>query len=330
MRSQLPICPFLLLLLFTPGAVAQDAGKAADPPAQSEAPKPNPSRIRVGGNAMQASLVHQVQPVYPQIAKAARISGTVVLHAIVAKDGTITHLEYVSGHPLLMKAAMDAVSQWVYKPTLMNGDPVEVDTTINVVFQLAGASNQESQPSSIDPQFKADLERMIELSQMKDRLPQLIGALFDGMTPTLRQSLPPTQQREKILEDYKHRLANLLTGDEFTAELVVTYAKYLTHDDVKGIIQFYGTPAGQHLLEVTPKMATEFMGIGQRMAARHIPDIIRQLCKDYPELQGDAKFCPSDPAEKRSLLLHPQLPFAPIVQKSPSFLDILTLLYGPS
>jgi TonB family protein len=263
----------------------------------------------------QAALIHKVQPVYPESAKAAHISGTVVLHAIIAKGGTIQHLDYVSGPQELMKAAMDAVSQWAYKPTKLNGEPVEVDTTINVVFQLEGDANQESQPPSIDPQLKADLVHMIELSHMKDRLPQIVSVLFDGMTPTLRQSLPPTQQREKILEDYKQKLSSLLTGDEFADELVNTYAKYLTDDDVKGIIQFYSTPAGQHLLEVTPKMAGEFMGIGQRLAARHLPDIIRQLCKEYPELQGDAKFCPSDPSEKRSLLLHPQLPFAPVAFK---------------
>jgi hypothetical protein len=311
MRSQLPICAFLCFLLCAPRAVAQDAGKPADPPVPSEVPKPMPSKIRVGANVMEASLIHQVQPVYPQIAKAAHISGTVVLHAIVAKDGTIQHLDFVSGPPLLMKSAMDAVGQWVYKPTLLNGDPVEVDTTISVIFQLGGTPRQESQTPPIDPQLKADLQRMVELSHMKDRLPQMMNAIFESLTPALRQSLPPTQQREKILEDYKQKLSNLLTGDEFTDELVVTYAKYLTDEDVQGIIQFYGTPAGQHLLEVTPKMATEFMGIGQRLAARHIPDIIRQLCKEYPELQGDAKFCPSDPSEKRSLLLHPQLPLVP-------------------
>ena len=64
------------------------------------------------------------------------MSGTVVLHAIIAKDGTIQELQYVSGPPLLMKAAMDAVKEWRYKPTMLNGDPVEVDTTIDVVFTL--------------------------------------------------------------------------------------------------------------------------------------------------------------------------------------------------
>ena len=315
MRVHFPTSGLFIFLLIAPATCAQQSDTLGGVPSQAPPSKSFPTRIRIGGNVAQAALIHKVQPVYPESAKAAHISGTVVLHAIIAKGGTIQHLDYVSGPQELMKAAMDAVSQWAYKPTKLNGEPVEVDTTINVVFQLEGDANQESQPPSIDPQLKADLVHMIELSHMKDRLPQIVSVLFDGMTPTLRQSLPPTQQREKILEDYKQKLSSLLTGDEFADELVNTYAKYLTDDDVKGIIQFYSTPAGQHLLEVTPKMAGEFMGIGQRLAARHLPDIIRQLCKEYPELQGDAKFCPSDPSEKRSLLLHPQLPFAPVAFK---------------
>jgi len=77
-------------------------------------------------------------PVYPPIAKTAHISGTVVLHAVIAKDGSVEDLQYVSGPPLLMKSAMDAVKQWRYQPTQLNGDPVEVDTTISVVFTLGG------------------------------------------------------------------------------------------------------------------------------------------------------------------------------------------------
>lgn len=110
------------------------SGVIAPPP-----PKPvAPARIRVGGNVQSAMLVRQVQPIYPQIARTAHISGTVVLHAIIAKDGTIQELQYVSGPPLLMRAAMDAVREWRYKPTLLNGEPVEVDTTISVVFTLGG------------------------------------------------------------------------------------------------------------------------------------------------------------------------------------------------
>jgi protein TonB len=84
----------------------------------------------------QGSLVSQVPPVYPAVARAARIQGTVVLSAVIAKDGTVENLSLLSGHPLLVPAAMDAVKQWRYRPYTLNGQPVEVMTQIHVNFQL--------------------------------------------------------------------------------------------------------------------------------------------------------------------------------------------------
>ncbi len=80
----------------------------------------------------------QDHPQYPAIAKAARIQGTVVLQATISKTGTIEGLQVLSGPPMLQQAAMDAVRSWRYKPYLLNGEPVEVGTTINVVFSLGG------------------------------------------------------------------------------------------------------------------------------------------------------------------------------------------------
>ena len=101
-------------------------------------PKPAPpGSIRVGGNVQQAKLTSQVTPVYPALAKQARISGVVHLNALIAKDGTIKDLSVISGHPLLIQAAIDAVRQWTYAQTLLNGDPVEVVTQIDVNFTLS-------------------------------------------------------------------------------------------------------------------------------------------------------------------------------------------------
>jgi protein TonB len=100
-------------------------------------PKPKlAGPLKVGGNVQAARIVNRVQPVYPPLARQTRISGTVRLHAIIGKDGTIQSLEVLSGHPLLQQAALDAVRQWRYQPTLLNGDPVDVDTTIDVIFSL--------------------------------------------------------------------------------------------------------------------------------------------------------------------------------------------------
>lgn len=93
-------------------------------------------RIRQGGNVQAARLINRVQPTYPPLARQARIQGTVRLHAIIAKDGTVQQLEVLSGHPLLVQSALDAVRQWRYQPTLLNNEPVEVDTTIDVIFSL--------------------------------------------------------------------------------------------------------------------------------------------------------------------------------------------------
>jgi periplasmic protein TonB len=117
------------------GGILGGIGNGPPPPPPKAA---TPQRIRIGGNVQQAKIARMVQPIYPAIAKTAHIQGTVVLHAIIAKDGTVQELQYISGPPLLMKSAMDAVRQWRYQPTLLNGEPVEVDTTISVIFTLGG------------------------------------------------------------------------------------------------------------------------------------------------------------------------------------------------
>lgn len=106
------------------------------PPPKKEEPKVV-QRLRIGGAVQQAKLVRQPRPVYPPLAKQARISGTVKLSAIISKDGTIQHLEVISGHPLLVPSALEAVKQWVYQPTQLNGEPVEVITQIDVNFTLS-------------------------------------------------------------------------------------------------------------------------------------------------------------------------------------------------
>jgi protein TonB len=116
------------------GGIIGGVGGGAPPPP----PKETPKRIPVGGNVQKASLIHQVLPAYPPLARQARMQGTVRLHAIIAKDGTIQQLEVISGPALLQQAALDAVRQWRYRPTLLNTEAVEVDTTIDVVFSLGG------------------------------------------------------------------------------------------------------------------------------------------------------------------------------------------------
>jgi periplasmic protein TonB len=105
-------------------------------------PKPNtaveasvPKRIRTSSLEL-ARLVHRVEPVYPPIAKLAHVSGTVELTAVVGTDGRIRELKALSGNPLLIRAAIDAVSQWIYAPPILNGERVEVIAPVTVNFRL--------------------------------------------------------------------------------------------------------------------------------------------------------------------------------------------------
>jgi periplasmic protein TonB len=122
-----------------PGGAADGSigGILGGTPGLAPPPPPKPTEPeRIGGNVMAARIINKVTPAYPQIARMAHVSGTVVLHAIIAEDGTIQQLSVISGPALLRQAALDAVRQWRYQPTTLNGQAVKVDTTVDVVFDL--------------------------------------------------------------------------------------------------------------------------------------------------------------------------------------------------
>ena len=97
-----------------------------------------PQRVRVSSGVSSGLLIRRVNPTYPPLARQARIQGVVILQARISKDGSIENLQLISGHPMLAPAAIEAVKQWKYKPYLLNGEPVEVDTQVQVNFTLAG------------------------------------------------------------------------------------------------------------------------------------------------------------------------------------------------
>jgi protein TonB len=99
-------------------------------------PRLNVQRVRVSSGVAQGLLIRQVNPVYPPLAKTARVEGRVILQATIGKDGTVENLHLISGHPMLAPAAIDAVRQWRYKPYYLNSEPIEVETTITVNFTL--------------------------------------------------------------------------------------------------------------------------------------------------------------------------------------------------
>jgi len=108
-------------------------------PAASDKPKPverTSEPLHVSGGVQAAKILRRVVPIYPELARRARISGTVHLIGVIGRDGTIQNLRAASGHPLLVNAAIEAVRQWLYQPTLLSGEPVEVIAPIEVNFSL--------------------------------------------------------------------------------------------------------------------------------------------------------------------------------------------------
>jgi len=118
-----------------PGGVINSVGTGVQPVMPAAPAVEHPVYV---SHMSEGDLVHKVLPTYPPLARSARIQGTVVLQAIISKQGTIENLRLLSGHPMLAPAAIEAVRQWRYRPYILNGDPVEVDTQVTVNFSLGG------------------------------------------------------------------------------------------------------------------------------------------------------------------------------------------------
>lgn len=355
---RLPIIAMCLFVLLPTSAVSQDQNANQGSPGQSSAPSRKPLRIRIGGDVMQAKLVKEVDPRYPQEAEDANVTGTVVLHAIIGTNGKIQDLKLMTGPPMLIQPAMNAVRQWEYAPVLLNGEPVEVETVISVRFCMecgatppsssgasespsgstsssssssaktagvestqAGAaqtpaasgcfSAQETQagsPSSsgaIDPQLKSDLDELLAVMHYEEKATAGMNAMIPSVRKQLEDAFPPTPNKEKILDRFFEELTDLAKTDEFKGAIENVYAKYLTDDDVKAMIAFYKTPAGQHYNDFGSKIILESEQVGEAMGRAHALDIMKDLCKEYPELQGEAAFCPASTKKESSLVAPP-------------------------
>jgi TonB family protein len=199
-------------------------------------------------------------PVYPVVAKQAHVSGTVVLHCIIGKDGSVQALEYVSGPPLLMKSAMDAVRQWTYQPTLLNGEAVEVDTTVSVVFTLSGNTSNSTTDHTEPPPPPSAPAGQQERGAAKQSLPASSGAMpleervpesgsvtdnvytnrFYGFTYEFPKgwSVPGEATKKYVAEMGKA----LSTGDDPTKKAMAEVAEKRMHQLLQAFEHPFGTP----------------------------------------------------------------------------------------
>jgi periplasmic protein TonB len=136
-QSEAPAAPEVGLSEWPEGVYeGQGLTTGSAPPLPPPAKTPPRRAVRIGGGVSEANVIHRVQPLYPPLARTTRVEGTVEFTATISKGGTIENLQLVRGHPLLVNAAREAILQWRYRPTLLNGEPVEVITDIIVKFTL--------------------------------------------------------------------------------------------------------------------------------------------------------------------------------------------------
>ena len=122
---------------------AESSSAAVSEQAALKAKSPVAERVRVSQGVTQGLIINKVNPVYPDVARTSRVQGQVVLRGVIGKDGSVENLQVISGHPMLTQAALDAVKQWKYRPYILQGRPVEVETQVTVIFQLVGTQQPD-------------------------------------------------------------------------------------------------------------------------------------------------------------------------------------------
>lgn len=278
MRKTLRIIPAVVLAasyLAIPGT-AQQTNTA--PAAGASAPK----KIVISAGVAAGARTGGDAPQYPAIAKAARVQGTVELQATIGTTGAIENLRVISGPPMLQSAAMDAVRTWTYKPYLLNGSPVEVETQVNVVFSLpdsesagVGASgrggSQTDQivggklPSGTTPADFAPPEHPITSDQVQE-LMDLTGMtalqreMIQQLMPAVRQAMPPY-----IPDDVFGDFQNRILGGDMQALIVKAYQNHVSTEDAAAMIEFYKTPAGHHAILMMPVLMKELQQDGAQL-----------------------------------------------------------------
>jgi TonB family protein len=254
-------------------------------------------RMKMAGDGTVQNIIHKVPPEYPADALAAKIGGTVVFAALVATDGSVKQVQVVSGPVKLIDAATKAVKQWKYAPWTFNGKPADVETTISVIF------NPEDPTGAgiIYPQLKADILHMYYAMVGFEGAETRFDEEFSRAKREVVAAIPSSNEnREEILEAYNRGYFTTIRLPAFTDGIVAIYAKHFTDDEIKAIDQFFQTPAGRHFALESVQVNFESKALGRKFATDHIPGVLAELCKEFPELQRDASLCRSSSSSSDS------------------------------
>ena len=275
--SLLSVCAIRLQAVQTSEGIPQQEN-AEGGQAQSATPRP----IRVPGGEQAAKLISKVEPKYPPLAKMARIQGSVQLEVVISRGGAIKDLKVISGHPLLVKAALDAVQRWRYQPTLVHGEPGEVITDIQVFFLLE-RSPVSAEPQ-IDPAKEGDIRRILELTGTEKTYSSIAPQLGKTLGEALEKKLPPGGRSRQIVETFVQKYTQRMLS-ETVSLLIQFYDKNFTHEEIKGLVQFYRSPLGRKMIQASSQLVQDIMRSSEQFGAQLTMEILSEMEKDYPELK---------------------------------------------
>lgn len=288
MRRTIVVC--CALALGWPAA-AQETATPAQPDSSTQQSSVSPGKVTLSSGLAAGMRTGGDMPHYPAIAKAAHVQGTVVLQATISTQGTVENLHVISGPPMLQAAAMDAVKTWTYKPYLLNGQPVEVETQVNVIFSLpppGGAAPeapaaQSSQPIQVmggvlppgttmddlkPPAHPITAEQAQELMELTGMI-AMQRKMIDGLMPTLRQSMPPYMP-DDVLTDFENRLV----GGDMQALIVSAYQRHFSSEDADAMIAFYKTPVGRRAILMMPVLMKELQEGGAQLGQETMQKVL--------------------------------------------------------
>lgn len=239
---------------------------------------PMPKKVNVSAAVVAGNRIGGNMPEYPAIAKAAKIQGTVVLQATIGKEGTIENLRVISGPPMLQAAATDAVRTWTYKPYLLNGQPVEVETQVNVVFSLPEAAEPAAAggagamaAGAVPPEHPITVDQVHEMMRLTGSS-DIAKQMLDGMMPVLKQNMPPYMP-DDVLDDFEK---TLVYGGVFDRMVVQAYQAHFSTEDAAVTIEFYKTPAGQRILAAMPLILKDTQAAGEQAGEQTMMEVLER------------------------------------------------------
>ncbi len=281
---------------------AQVTGPIAGPQENSA----RPMRIRVAANVPRVTA--QTAPVYPQTAIDQRVEGNVVLHVIIGTDGTVKESSAMSGPPLLVQSAIEGVRQWQYQPVLLNGIPIEQDTTVTLNYELGppptvmvnnkplsafsqeeSALRRQQRPAlpAADADTAADIRRLLEATGMRNVITAFFGSHLLGIRAQLFKDLPASVDREKVANRFQEELQKRIASGQVLDAVIPIYAKHFTHEEIKSFLAFYESPAGRRYAQEAPSLMWEVNDTGAPYWMNTVlPEIFQQMSAEYPELRN--------------------------------------------